>query len=62
MAKTGRLEMTFSIRDMPDVLWEMRRELARVLRDEADAEADPRVARRLHDVADAFEAGARREP
>lgn len=48
---------TFSLKDMPDVLWALRHEMAAMLRDGASSEADPRVVRRLLDYATAFECG-----
>ena len=42
---------------MPELIWACRRELANVLRREAEAEANPIVARRLREIADRFEAG-----
>jgi hypothetical protein len=47
------------ISDMPEVLAAMRREIATLLRDEAESEADPRIARRLCALADTFEVGVR---
>jgi hypothetical protein len=45
------------IADMPEVLFALRARMAGILREEADAEADPRIARRLRDLANQFEAG-----
>lgn len=53
------MTMTFSVRDIPEVLAELRREIASILLAEAEGEGDPRVARRLATIAAAFEAGAR---
>lgn len=50
--------LTFDVRNMPEVLWEMRRQLAQILRDEAEGE-DPRVARKLREIAALFEVGRR---
>lgn len=49
-----------SVRDMPEVLAEMRAELARLLVSEAGAEVSPAVAKRLREVAAGFEAGVSR--
>lgn len=57
MAAKKRLTATLSVRDMPEVLWEMRQEMARLLRDEAQVERQLYTARRLVEVAEAFEAG-----
>lgn len=54
MAKT---EITINLESMPKTLAALRRELARITREVGDAEADPRVGRRLREIADAFEAG-----
>lgn len=51
----GKIEI--SIRDMPEALADMRRELANVLRSTAAAEHVPIVRRRLEQVAAAFECG-----
>ena len=41
----------------PEALFTIRQELARQLREEADSDGDPRVTRKLRDVADRFEIG-----
>lgn len=46
-----------SIADIPEVLHALRCELANLLR-EAAMDEDPRVARRLREIAAVFEAGA----
>jgi hypothetical protein len=46
-----------SVRDMPELMAEMRVALADLLREDAGAEADPRIARRLRELAAEFEAG-----
>lgn len=51
------LVVSISMRDLPEVLWEIRHEFAQVLREEAQAEASPHTACRLIEIADAFEAG-----
>ena len=53
-------QIQLSLRDMPEVLAGMRVELAKVLREEAGEETDPRTARRLREIADYFEAGLSR--
>jgi hypothetical protein len=45
--------------DHPEALHALRREVCRVLREAADAEANPAIARRLREIADDFEAGLR---
>lgn len=49
--------MQVDVRNLPDVIFEIRREMAKVLHEEAGAEANPVVARRLREVAAGFEAG-----
>lgn len=50
--------MRINVRDMPEVLYEMRHELVNILRVQAGAEAHPEVAKRLREIADEFETGA----
>lgn len=50
--------ITIDMRHMPEILWVLRRELARILRDEAETEASGYVRGRLLAVAAQFEAGA----
>lgn len=50
--------MRINVRDMPEVLYEMRHELVNILRVQAGAEAHPEVAKRLREIATEFEAGA----
>jgi hypothetical protein len=45
------------IADMPEVIFALRRELAKVLKREAEAETNPLVARRLYETAEQFEIG-----
>lgn len=49
---------TISITDMPEAIWALRREMARLLRIQAETDVSLLVAQRLRDIADAFEAGA----
>jgi hypothetical protein len=60
----ARLSATISVKDMPGVLADMRREMARLLRDEALDQEDNvvgwAVARSLRAVAAAFESGLSR--
>lgn len=51
-----RLSASFSVTDVPEILAQIRNELAAVLREVA-ADEDPRTAKRLREIADAFEAG-----
>lgn len=45
------------VRNLPEVLYEIRHELVQVLRMQAGQEANPVVARRLREIAGEFEAG-----
>jgi hypothetical protein len=56
----GRASLTISITGIPEAMAELRHGLADLLREEAGAEADPRVARRLREVAATFEVGLSR--
>lgn len=55
MADVGKLVV--DVRGMPEVIWQVRHACAQALRQEAEAEANPAVARRLLELADRFEAG-----
>ena len=55
----ARVKRQVRVRISPELLFGMRSEMANVLREVADAEADARVARRLREIAAAFEAGQR---
>lgn len=50
-------KLTFDIKNMPEVIWAMRREMAKILREEAAAEASNAVATKMRNIADRFEAG-----
>ena len=62
MAKPDKLKMDVAISGIPEALWEMRRELATLLREHADNQQDDvvgwAVAKSLRAVADVFETGA----
>jgi hypothetical protein len=58
MAPRG-LSMTLSVKDLPEMVWLLRSSMAELLRDEASTEADPRIARRLREIADVFEVGGK---
>ncbi len=60
MAETPKGGITISVRDMPDLIWRLRHELAAILRDEAATEANPKFKVRLEQIATAYEAGQRR--
>lgn len=47
--------MEIRIADWPEMLAAIRKSFADMLREEADAEADPRLARKLRAIALAFE-------
>lgn len=54
---TERLVMAVSVTDMPEVLSTLRFEMAKILRQHADAEASEYVKERMHKAADQFEVG-----
>lgn len=57
---TGSIEV--SLHEMPELIWQVRREMARFLRREAKREGELQVvADRLRGLADIFEAGGRGE-
>ncbi len=51
--------ITIDMTKWPEALFAIRKEMAKLLRDEAETESDPRFARRLRELADVFEAGGR---
>lgn len=57
MAMAGPMVVEIKVADMPEVLARMRGEMAGLIREAADAEAYPQVARRLREVAAVFETG-----
>jgi len=50
-------KLTLDVKNMPEVVWACRRELAKILRAEAEAEVSNAVASKLRSIADRFEAG-----
>jgi PHD/YefM family antitoxin component YafN of YafNO toxin-antitoxin module len=55
MAGVGKI--TLDLINWPEGLAMVRSELAKMLREEADSDADPRIARKLREIAARFEAG-----
>ncbi len=51
------MRMRVSLEKLPEVLSALRVNLANILREEAGSECDPKVARRLREVAEMFEVG-----
>lgn len=49
--------ITLDVRGSAELISALRREMAAILCDVAEAESDPRVSRRLREVAAAFECG-----
>jgi hypothetical protein len=49
--------VTIDLLNWAEGLAEMRASMARILREEAEADADPRVSRKLVEIAARFEAG-----
>lgn len=54
-------EIVVDVRGIPELVADVRLEMASVLREAAEAEADPRLAWRLVAIAAAFECGQRSE-
>ena len=52
-----KASVVIDVRNMPEVVWTLRHEMAKILREVADAEVSNSVAARLREVADRFEAG-----
>lgn len=50
-------KLSLDVRGIPELVWECRREMAQVLRQEAESEAHPLLNRRLEEIARRFEAG-----
>ena len=50
---------TISLTGLPEVIYGIRCEVATIIMEVAEAEADPRVAERLRKIASEFAAGAR---
>ena len=48
--------ITVDIKNMPEVIWAVRREMAKILREEADDEMHRYFARKLRSLANRFEA------
>jgi hypothetical protein len=55
-----KAEVTIKIENVPEALAVMRRELAQMVRRTAGGEANPDVARRLRQIANAYEVGMNR--
>lgn len=53
--------IVLDVRGIPEVIQAVRAECAEILRDDAESESNPAVARRLRQIASAFEAGQRPE-
>lgn len=51
--------VTVDVLNVPELIYNVRNQCADMLREEADSEANPRIARRLRELAAAFEVGAR---
>lgn len=49
--------VTINVEKMPEVIHGLMRRMSDILREEADAESDPRVQRKLREIAARFEAG-----
>lgn len=53
------MTVTIDVRYVPELIWGLRKEMASIIRQEAEAESDIRVQRRLHVIAAVFETGQR---
>lgn len=53
-------DVNIRVADLPEVLWDLRKQLANILRDAARNE-DKHTAKRLEDIAAAFEVAATEE-
>lgn len=53
----GEMAIALSVTDIPETLWDLRRQLAGILRQTGDAEVSQLVKRRLYEIAAAFESG-----
>lgn len=54
---TGHLTVNVDVSQIPEVVHGLIATLAKILRDEADADGNPEVARKLREIAARFEAG-----
>lgn len=52
-------KLTINVEKMPEMIARLRLEFSNLLREEAEAEADPRIARRLREIAAIFEVGGK---
>lgn len=50
-------KVTINVANWPEMLFAIRAEMSRRLREEAESESDPRLQRKLHKIADRFEVG-----
>lgn len=55
----AKMSMRIDVLNVPELVWQTRQAMADLLREEAESEADPRIARRLMEIAGVFETGGR---
>lgn len=55
----AKMSMRIDVLHVPELVWQTRQAMADLLREEAESEADPRIARRLREIAGVFETGGR---
>lgn len=53
----ARASISIDVLNVPELVWQTRQAMANLLREEADSEADPRIAQRLREIAAVFEVG-----
>lgn len=58
---TQTMTIGVSVNDMPETIYNLRKEFATMLNAEAESEGDPKIARRLREIAAAFEVGQKNE-
>jgi hypothetical protein len=50
-------KLTVDVRGIPELVWSCRKELANVVRQEAEGESHPLLKRKLEEIARRYEAG-----
>ena len=55
--QSSEMKVTVSLEDVPETVWRLRLEFARLLRSEAEGEECQHTANRLREIASSFEVG-----